>query len=166
MEKRHFILSMAVIATAIASFYPYQDESIKIVEPIKHQDKKIIDKPTITTFEPRVNSNARAWVIEKNAKDLFYVKPIVVEVPTQPKSVIIEPPPQPVAPPLPFTYLGKMTEEGKITVFVSMAGRNFALKGGEIIDGIYAVQSIDAQSVVFNYLPLKSNQILATRGPN
>jgi hypothetical protein len=166
MEKRHLILSMAFIATAIASIYPHQDKSIKIVDPIKHQNKQVKDKPVATIFEPRVNSNARAWAIEKDAKDLFYVKPIIVESPTKPKSVIIEPPPQPVAPPLPFIYLGKMNEEGKVTVFVSMAGRNFALKGGEIIDGVYAVQSIDAQSIVFNYLPLKSNQILATRGPN
>jgi hypothetical protein len=169
MEKRHYLLGAAFFATMAASFYPNHDKPVEIVEmATTHTSKtsRITDaaKPVQT-----VALNPREWLVEKDAPDLFYVKPKVIEAPIYanyaPKSVIMEPP-QPVAPPLPFTYLGKMTEEGKITVYIAKSGRNYVLKGGEVIDGMYAVQSIDAQKIIFNYIPLKTEQVLMTRGSN
>ena len=98
----------------------------------------------------------------------FFVKPKIATPPpvAAPVVPINLPPPQPVAPPLPFTYLGKMSEEGKLTVYVAKADKNYVLRGDEVIDGMYTVESIDAQKIVFLYNPLKTEQVLIIRGAN
>lgn len=96
-------------------------------------------------------------IIEKRLEDNFKTLQLAEE---QTPSIR----PAPTAPPLPFTYLGKMIDGALITVFVSKNGRNLTLKGGETIEGLYAVKSIDAQKVVFEYIPLNLEQILSIRG--
>ena len=76
------------------------------------------------------------------------------------------PPPPPAPPPLPFTYMGKLLEEGKLTVFISHQDRNYAVKAGDTIEGSYRVDKVDAQGVLFTYLPLNMQQTLAIGGVN
>lgn len=83
--------------------------------------------------------------------------------PPPPKPV---PPPPPAPPPLPFSYLGKLQEEGKLTVFLAMQDKNFAIKTGDTLEGSYRVDSVDAQRVVFTYLPLNMQQTLIIGGVN
>lgn len=71
-----------------------------------------------------------------------------------------EAPSEPVAPPLPFRYLGQITEEGRVTLFLSVNERNIAVKAGELIDDQYRVDSIENGVAVFTYLPLKHRQTL------
>jgi hypothetical protein len=73
----------------------------------------------------------------------------------------IPPPPQARrAPPLPFTFLGKMFEKGQMTLFLSFKGKSIIAKKGDTIDGIYRVTAIKQDSVEFVYLPLREKQIL------
>lgn len=71
------------------------------------------------------------------------------------------PPPPPQAPPLPFTYMGKMIEDGKVTVFLVRGDRNVIARAGDTIEGVYRVDSIDDRFVQFTYLPLNQTQQLA-----
>lgn len=71
------------------------------------------------------------------------------------------PPPPPQAPPLPFTYMGKMIEDGKVTVFLVRGDRNVIVRAGDTIEGVYRVDSIDDRFVQFTYLPLNQTQQLA-----
>lgn len=71
-----------------------------------------------------------------------------------------EAPGEPVAPPLPFRYLGQMTDEGRVTLFLSVNERNIAVRAGETIDDQYRIDSIDNGVAVFTYLPLKHRQTL------
>jgi hypothetical protein len=70
--------------------------------------------------------------------------------------------PPPVAPPLPFTYMGKVVEDGTETVFLTRDDRSYAVKSGETLDGVYRVEKIAPSSVTFTYLPLRQRQQLAT----
>jgi len=168
MSQRHYLLGFALFITIVAAIFPNQDKPVEIVETTSVRTAKPINTLQSVSVVQSVDLNPRQWVVEKDSRDLFYVKPKIVEVPVQPKrevSIVVESPP-PVAPPLPFIYLGKMTEEGQITVYVAKSGRNYVLRGGEIIDGMYKVELIDAQKIIFNYIPLNSEQILVTRGAN
>ena len=164
MEKRHCFLGLALLMTIAAALYPVQATKVEMVEAaLPHKTgETAIAKNVVQSI---VLSSER-WPLEKEVKDLFYVKPKVVVIPVKQQiaPVVIAPPPQPVAPPLPFVYLGKMLEDGKITVFVTNADRSYALKGGEVIDGVYTVLSVDAQKVTFQYMPLKAEQVLILRG--
>src|SRR3954452_21274579 len=63
------------------------------------------------------------------------------------------------APALPFRYVGKMIEDGKLSVFVMRGDDSFALHKGQRIDD-YRVEKVTESAVVFTYLPLKTRQEL------
>jgi len=71
------------------------------------------------------------------------------------------PPPPPQAPPLPFSYLGKLAEGDNTTVFLAMGDRNLVVRTGDVIDNNYRVDEVTDAAVVMTYLPLTQKQILA-----
>jgi len=95
-------------------------------------------------------------------EDLFKAKSWYVP-PPPPKP---GPPPAPTPPPLPFKYMGKLLEEGKLTVFITNQDRNYAVKAGDTIEGSYRVDRVDPQQVLFTYLPLNMQQTLVIGGVN
>ena len=68
-------------------------------------------------------------------------------------------PAKPVAPPLPFRYLGKMLEDGKLSVFLANGEESLTVRAGQRI-GDYRVDKVTDAEVVFTYLPLKTKQSL------
>jgi hypothetical protein len=63
------------------------------------------------------------------------------------------------APPLPFRYLGKMLDSGKLEVFLANGNESVVAKAGERI-GDYRIESVSEAAVVFTYLPMKTKQTL------
>jgi hypothetical protein len=63
------------------------------------------------------------------------------------------------APPLPFRYLGKMVEDGKLSVFLANGDESVTVHAGSRI-GDYRVDKITEAEVRFTYLPLKAKQSL------
>ena len=70
------------------------------------------------------------------------------------------PPPPPQAPPLPFTYLGKMIDGEQTTVFLTRQDRNYVVRLGDTLDGSYRVEKIEEDRVALTYLPLGTEQTL------
>lgn len=73
------------------------------------------------------------------------------------------PPPKPAppsAPPLPFTYVGKLLDGDKTLVFLSQQQRNLVVEQGDTIDNTYRVEQVTPNSVEFVYLPLKQKQTI------
>ena len=68
-------------------------------------------------------------------------------------------PDKPVAPPLPFQYFGRLTENGKTEVYVMRGEELITLAPGQKI-GDYRVEQIADASISFTYLPLKMKQTL------
>jgi hypothetical protein len=68
-------------------------------------------------------------------------------------------PAKPVAPPLPFRYVGKMLDGDKLAVFLVNGNESLAVAAGERI-GEYRVEKITDAEIVFTYLPLKTKQSL------
>lgn len=69
-------------------------------------------------------------------------------------------PPKPTAPPLPFQYLGKLSEEGETRVFLSHQGKHIIAKVGDVINGTYTVEEISGGQMTFVYQPLNEKQVL------
>ena len=76
--------------------------------------------------------------------------------PAQPQKAAAE---KPSAPPLPFQYFGRITENGKTEVFVMRGEELLSVAPGQNL-GDYRVDKIGAGSIAFTYLPLKTKQIL------
>ena len=73
-------------------------------------------------------------------------------------------PPPPQAPPLPFSYIGKLSEERDTSVFLAMGERNLVVKPGDVIDNTYKVEEVSDSAVVLTYLPLSQRQSLHIGG--
>lgn len=76
---------------------------------------------------------------------------------------VAEKPAAPVAPPpLPYTYFGRMTEDGTLYVFLQRGERSYTVKAGDMLDQQYRVDNITPNAVMITYLPLKQRQVLHT----
>jgi hypothetical protein len=69
-------------------------------------------------------------------------------------------PGKPAAPPLPFAYIGKMLEDGRLAVFLSRGDESYSVRPGDTIGGEYRVDAVTDKEITFTYLPLKSKQRL------
>jgi len=70
------------------------------------------------------------------------------------------PPPPPSAPPLAFTFLGRMVDKGEVTVFLFKSGRQYTVKVNDVLDDTYRVDKITAANAVLTYIPLNIQQTL------
>lgn len=70
-----------------------------------------------------------------------------------------EPPPAPSAPPLPFTYLGRMKKGEQVTVYLLRNQDLLLAQAWSAIDD-YRVEAISDSAVQFLYLPLGTHQLL------
>ena len=68
-------------------------------------------------------------------------------------------PEKPVAPPLPFQYVGKWTQGSKTEVLVTRGDELISIDPGQKL-GDYRVDQIGDSSISFTYLPLKMKQTL------
>ena len=66
----------------------------------------------------------------------------------------------PVAPPLPYRYLGQLSEQGRTVVFLARGEAPVAGSVGEVLDGTYRIDRIGEAAVEFIYLPLNERQVL------
>jgi hypothetical protein len=72
-----------------------------------------------------------------------------------------QPPPAPVAPPVPFTFLGTFEgEAGEVVFYLSEADKVHVVKQGEKVNGLYRVEAADAEHLELLYLPLEIRQTL------
>ncbi len=104
-------------------------------------DEKVSRDPVSDAFE------ARSW-----------------EPPPPPPKKVTPPPPQ--APPLPYTYMGKMMDGDQVIVFLAKRERNYVVKQGETLDGAYRIDDIKDTTMVFTYLPLAQQQVLTIGAAN
>jgi len=104
-------------------------------------DEKVSRDPVSDAFE------ARSW------------EPL----PPPPKKVT---PPPPQAPPLPYTYMGKLMDGDQVMVFLAKQERNYVVKQGETLDGAYRIDDIKDTTMVFTYLPLDQQQVLTIGAAN
>ena len=70
------------------------------------------------------------------------------------------PPPQPVAPPMPFQYVGRIEGREGPTILLSRGGESFSVKAGEPIDNDYRLDSVTGEALTIVYLPLNERQTL------
>jgi hypothetical protein len=75
------------------------------------------------------------------------------------------PPPPPQAPPLPFVYMGRLSEDSSSTVFLTLGDRNLVVKPGDTIDNTYKLEEVGDTAIVLTYLPMNQRQTLPIGTP-
>jgi hypothetical protein len=65
------------------------------------------------------------------------------------------------APPLPFSYLGRLIDGGTTKVFIARGPDHYSAEPGLIIDDTYKVEGVTDTTVTFVFLPSGVRQVLA-----
>lgn len=63
-------------------------------------------------------------------------------------------------PALPFTYAGKLLDDGKYTIFLLFGERSLAVRRGDLLEGVWRVKEIHPPKITFKYLPLKLEVVM------
>lgn len=73
-------------------------------------------------------------------------------------------PAAPEAPPLPFSYLGKLDENGQTVIFLARDQRLYTVHIGDQLDSQYRLDALNNMQLEFTYLPLNTKQTLSMTG--
>jgi hypothetical protein len=126
------------------------------------------ERPTLELIEARAPTAAAVAAddgidlakLERNAGTLPQNDPFKSFVQPAPQAAAhAAAPAKPVAPPLPFQYFGKLTENGKREVFVMRGDELISIQAGKTY-GDYRVDQVADARITFTYLPLKTKQTL------
>ena len=157
-DLRRRLLLLAAVLFTLWALWQVRDAD----EPISHSApaRRVgVDAPVAGMAPesgPLMSLPERAKVTEP-VRDLFQLPPPPA------------PPPLPraraaVAPPLPFAYLGGISEAGGTQVFLSEGGSTLVVKPGSRLAGGWLLEAVEPGHLVFNYEALQQRQNLATGG--
>lgn len=159
MTTRQRWLAAALVATLAAAFWPADEDTIEGVvrsEPRRAQPAAVSRPVAAEAPAQTVAPAALAERLPRMQADLFPRQTWV----SPPKPVIPPPPPPPAPPPLPFKYLGRWVDDGRLTVFLVQGEQPIPVESGQVLLGNWRVDEITARSVVFTYLPLDMQSTL------
>lgn len=72
------------------------------------------------------------------------------------------PPPPPQAPALPFAYMGEWQEAGQTTYYLTRGTQPVSVRTGQVLDGVWRLESAAGGVLNFTYLPLNQTRSLRT----
>lgn len=161
---RWILIATALLLTLAAVFWvSNQEEStsaqneLMISAHTKTSSKKHHDSVESTKMIQLDKLNRSSLDANADLNDIFKGKSWYVP-PPPPKPQPPPPPPPPSAPPLPYTYIGKLIDGGKLSIFLSKQDRNFIIKEGDTLEGTYRVEHITPSNITLTYIPLNIKQ--------
>ena len=145
------VLAGIAVVSALASVVAGRELSTpQRTQPVARIDTRLstvaVDDIDLSKLESRADEGAKT--------DAFAPRNFAPIVPAQAHAAA-----KPVAPALPFRYIGKMLDGGKLAVFLANGNDSFAVTEGARV-GDYRIDKITEAEVVFTYLPLKTKQTL------
>ena len=143
------VLAGVAVVSALASVVAGRERPAfaPASEPKVDMRLQVRDDIDLAKLEARVDEGAKV--------DAFAPRNFSPVIPPQAAQAAAKP----VAPPLPFRYVGKMLDGDKLAVFLVNGNESLAVAAGERI-GEYRVEKITDAEIVFTYLPLKTKQSL------
>ncbi|MDB5991300.1 MAG: hypothetical protein JWQ10_2703 [Herbaspirillum sp.] len=167
MKTRHLGLGVSLLAAAWLTWFGDKSPATAVVQPIEHS--RSADAPagpgaTSAQTAARAIGKLRARdELIGNASgpaDMLFGVQSWTPPPPPPIKVNAGPPPKPVAPPLPFTYLGKKLENGTWEAYLARGNDTYVVREQNMIDKMYRAESIRPPTLTITYLPLKQIQTL------
>ena len=162
-QRRWFLgLALALTLTAVASMENKDEADSAVVQP--NHLKSHSPQKNESTDNAQVGEGALAKLnrqrLPENERDMFASKSWFVP-PPPPKAAA------PTAPPLPFTYMGKLAEDGQKTIILlSKQNRNYQVREGDFLDNTYHVDEVRPPVMTLTYLPLSIKQTIQIGASN
>ncbi len=153
------LLMVTLAVTAVSSNEAVDDgvvrPVVKTLDVVGNNSKPV--KVAISRLDlGRVSRDAE----EVAVVDVFALKswlpppPVVAPMATRP--VV------PVAPPVPFRYVGQLeASEGKVTIYLARGETVYTVRVGDVLDEQYRLDAMDNGQITLTYLPMNQQQMLA-----
>ncbi|WP_332847860.1 hypothetical protein [Massilia sp. S19_KUP03_FR1] len=169
MKPRHLAMGAALLVAG--GLVVFGDNTPDVAEPVERAARV----PAAATRAPTINAGVKAHVEpvilrllprddvmgDSDGNALFASQnwnPPPPPAPVQP--VNNTPPPAPMAPPLPFTLIGKSVSAGAYEVYLARGEQVYLVRDKMTIDGTYRVDKIVPPMLTLTYLPLNQVQQL------
>jgi hypothetical protein len=168
-SQRRIVLGVALLASLVATRWVGSQEEASSEKPRGKpvEPAQVIPPSASPRSSPADAQSAapEALIVEKlnRAKSAATADNLFESNAWQPppKPLAKPPPPPPPTPPaLPFSYFGKMSDDGQTIVFLNAADRSYAVRIGDVLDGRYKIDDIKERTMVLTYLPLQQQQTL------
>jgi len=143
------VLGGIAVVSALASVVAGRELSApQVTEPASRVDTRlqVRDDIDLAKLEARIDEGAKV--------DAFAPRNFSPVVPPQGGATAAR-----EAPALPFRYLGKMLDGGKLAVFLANGAESYTVTEGERV-GDYRIDKITEAEIRFTYLPMKTKQAL------
>lgn len=165
-RQRFAVLGFAVFATLAAAAWVGQEDKLEQpVSPAARSGESFAATRGMPETLPAVKGLPAERASLREAEQDIFTGKSWLPPPPPPLLSPSAPPAAPVAPPLPFKFLGKFQEEAGRTLVYLQEGENLRTAGaGDVIEGKYRVESVEGNQVVFTYLPLNTKQTLTLGG--
>ncbi|MFW5425872.1 MAG: hypothetical protein ACKE8R_01340 [Methylophagaceae bacterium] len=155
--KRWLILGgLLAITLWLVWSTPGLENDIAIVEPARQAKAD-----TSQTIPPTLNRDfmlVQREGLDEDSYDLFELPDQVQAKPIQSVRPVVLPRIKPSTPPFPFTYIGKLTEEGVTKVFLLQDQSLLILREGDKVGSNYQLKAITEKQLRWKYLPLNTTQ--------
>ena len=157
-QRRRLLLAVATLALACGTLlFEGVSSNPKVDDGIARMPLGRDSNP-IESSTPIASSFGRAPLAEPVA-DLFATKSWIPPPPVVSTAPVKPPPPS--APPLPFRYVGQMTDStGQLLVYLARGEDVLIVRVGEQLAGSYRLDSIDEAKLVLTFIPLNQQQML------
>lgn len=169
MTKKIMVWAALMSVTAWLTWQTYQQEAtVAVVNSVRTEARpvnvgraanaNIVNKPTTNGFhlEPRLKETQSFF-------NLFAVPAQRI----QKVAAQTEKPALPIAPALPFKYMGAVTEENQTRLILDYQGEVLAVKAGDNLNVNYKLISINkvanSTELLFLYLPMNITQTMVVR---
>jgi len=161
-----YLYALLIIVLALTFWTAFKDapvgDDLMLPAQSNRGNKLSISKGNqLQKIEPVLLWQGRTQLLP-NAKaiDLFQTHSWEINMPKQKES--LAPTPQPVAPPAPFSYIGKIEDTPKGSLMLMMANNQlFTTVEGEKINAQWRLDAENATALMLTYLPLNLPQVLS-----
>lgn len=176
-RQRWLIVAGLVTATLAAAAWVRDNSGTQTSEVVSAADRterpRAVQTQTVAQSEaPHVNlEKLKSRSLGESGRDPFAgTAPRPVRIPAAPPPPTVAaapapPPPAPRAPPLPFTYMGKLLSGEDAAIFLIHGDRNLIVREGDTIDSVYRIERIAESDITLTYLPLNQQQRLDIGAP-
>lgn len=168
VEKKRLMLGGALLLTlGLSAWLALGMDNAEDGSDVVEVAKPALDKRNATPRRAEralslpIIANVRATgETERHAADIFKSHSWIVSPPARLAQVAVVPTP----PPLPFTYLGTVQDDGHAIVFLARDQRLYTVRKGEVFDSQYRLEDEGRDRIELVYLPLNAKQTLVIQG--
>jgi len=161
MKPRHLAMGAALLVAG--GLVVFGDRTPDVAEPVERAARapaikagaKAAVEPVILRLAPRDELMG-----ESDGNALFGSQNWNRPPPPAPVQPVNNTPPPPMAPPLPFTLIGKSVSAGAYEVYLARGEQVYLVREKMTIDGAYRVDRIVPPMLTLTYLPLNQVQQL------